>query len=555
MKGSTRTLRQALSRFLVVSLLVTFLFTTIVLYVMAVSQSWRSTREYAQNQLDLLALNGEQEVERVEQVSLGLAYNSTIQKVFLSPSVLRETNDRNVIAWVLSDYRNISDPGNIILFDTNGRVLTSSEGYREEANLFDRGYFKDIASSFGEPVWIPAHEDADDYRAGNRKVISLAQKVRRLDLERNTETGVLLGYILINVETGVFRDMLKKANWTKNGSVSILMPGNAVISSLGEETMKGIVVYSDFDRPEGWRLEGSVPVSQILFQPHLILPGLLVEVLLVILFVILSEKTGMKLAQPLQDLDHRMVLQDLSRQRSGTEVKKSGVAEIDSIQENYDRMIDRLLALTEQVTENQLREKEMQVATVQAELKSLQHQINPHFLYNTLDSINWMADAHGDEDIVEMVEKLADFLRFGVHAKGFVTLRQELKNVDNYIYIQNIRLGDRFRYTCKVVAEALDCQVLPLLIQPLVENSLVHGEAAHIDVIISIDDGRVRIAVRDDGSGISPERMKEVEKQEGVGLSNVAKRVRLAYGERGSFSLVSEPGVRTEAIITFPVQP
>jgi two-component system sensor histidine kinase YesM len=93
------------------------------------------------------------------------------------------------------------------------------------------------------------------------------------------------------------------------------------------------------------------------------------------------------------------------------------------------------------------------------------------------------------------------------------------------------------------------------LIQPLVENSLVHGEAAHIDVIISVDDGRVRIAVRDDGSGISPERMKEVEKQEGVGLSNVAKRVRLAYGERGSFSLVSEPGVRTEAIITFPVQP
>lgn len=202
----------------------------------------------------------------------------------------------------------------------------------------------------------------------------------------------------------------------------------------------------------------------------------------------------------------------------------------------------------------------------ETEYKFLRAQINPHFLYNTLDSISWMASMKGDKEVSKMAVALGRILRWAIsNTENLVELEEEIRNVEDYLSIQQIRYGEALSYTIAVEEEEMKYKVPKMILQPLVENALIHGlemKSTNKKVIISAEkrNHHLEVSVIDNGSGMSQERIDEVlggklkqEKQHGVGVYNVHQRIQMNYGEACGIQIISEPGKGTEIKMIFPL--
>jgi two-component system LytT family sensor kinase len=205
--------------------------------------------------------------------------------------------------------------------------------------------------------------------------------------------------------------------------------------------------------------------------------------------------------------------------------------------------------------ERELHASELEKGLAQAKLQALQMQLNPHFLFNTLHSISSLM--HKDVEAADrMITRLSDLLRAALEGAGTqeVSLRQELKMLELYLAIEQIRFGSRLSVKMDIAPETLDAQVPSLILQPLVENAIRHGiepraRPGCIELQAHRQDGTLALVVSDDGAGLAePEQIKE-----GVGLSNTRARLRELYGPAHQFELIrgAKGGVRVELSIPF----
>ncbi|HEY8462529.1 MAG TPA: sensor histidine kinase [Bacillota bacterium] len=258
-------------------------------------------------------------------------------------------------------------------------------------------------------------------------------------------------------------------------------------------------------------------------------------------------------------------LQSLTLQIRNVETGKNAVTvptkgndEIDVLTRNFNNMLMRITALMEEKYRLGQEIKSL-------ELKALQAQINPHFLYNTLDLINWMAVRTKTPEISRVVEALSQFYRLSLNkGEDTVTIASELKQVQAYVKIQNMRFNNCIRLSITVPPEIQACKILKLILQPLVENSIQHGilekdqETGTIQIQGSIEAGTIRLAVIDDGVGMTPEQTARILTEgggsgpNGYGVKNIHERLKLNYGEAYGLSYQSKPGKGTRAIITIP---
>jgi len=202
-----------------------------------------------------------------------------------------------------------------------------------------------------------------------------------------------------------------------------------------------------------------------------------------------------------------------------------------------------------------------------AEIRALQSQINPHFLYNTLGSVKWIASMQKADKIVEMTEALISILRYTAKLESsMVTLREEIDNIRNYIIIQNVRYYNRIQLQIQVDDSLLGSRMPKLILQPIVENAIFHGFAELEDEgIITVrahryDEG-IQIEISDNGAGIDPAtaewlnrelRSAENIQTSGIGLPNVQRRIQLHYGDRYGIGFHSAQGQGTTFVITLP---
>ena len=232
-----------------------------------------------------------------------------------------------------------------------------------------------------------------------------------------------------------------------------------------------------------------------------------------------------------------------------------------------------LHALFENMKALTLRESNAQLMKKQAELDALQSQINPHFLYNTLEAIRGQAIEYGLQDIEMMTRSLSKLFRYSIsNHNTLVTLREELDNVDNYLYIQHLRFNNKFTKISRIDEDALDYMVPKLIIQPIVENAIYHGLEMKIgqgQIIISayITETRLIIDIQDDGLGISEESLRRLNatlsegntqikphtKGSYIGLRNVNARIRLTFGKGYGISVYSTEGAGTDVQLKLPL--
>jgi two-component system sensor histidine kinase YesM len=212
------------------------------------------------------------------------------------------------------------------------------------------------------------------------------------------------------------------------------------------------------------------------------------------------------------------------------------------------------------------KEKEAGERQLEAEIKALEAQINPHFLYNTLDTINWMAIDKEDYDISNAINSLATILRYAItNSNAMVEIHQELEWLKNYIYLQQIRLKNTFCYELNAEAELLDYKIHKLILQPFIENAIIHGfdglTREHIlNIKLELQDDLIRILIKDNGKGIEPELVEEINRRifrssnrgGHIGMENVISRLSMYYGEAASVKVSSSLGEGTEVIILIP---
>lgn len=241
-------------------------------------------------------------------------------------------------------------------------------------------------------------------------------------------------------------------------------------------------------------------------------------------------------------------------------IAPSGQAEIRTMVHSFNSMVRRLKHLIE---ENQAQQEKKH----EAEIRALQSQINPHFLVNSLNSIRFMAQVAKFEGIRKMAEALIKILSTSFRSNtGFYSLKEELEVLDSFVYLMKIRYSDGFEIVYHVDEACLCCQVPRLILQPVVENSIVHGfselvdEIGRIDLTIELEEGLVCITVQDNGKGMDGQEIGQlmsgvgVEKENhtSIGVVNVLNRLKLNYGEQCGLTIESEPGKFTRTRICIP---
>lgn len=243
-----------------------------------------------------------------------------------------------------------------------------------------------------------------------------------------------------------------------------------------------------------------------------------------------------------------------------------GNDEIGMIDASFNQMMIRL---NEQIKQNYIQ----RIETREAELMAMQFQINPHFLYNTLESISGMAAVYGVTDISNMSERLGMMFRYSINKSGsvLVSLKQEIEHIENYFYIQNVRFSDSFTAVMDIPDELMNCKIPKFILQPVVENTIIHGfdnqnKKGFIEILASSDAQCLYIDVYDDGKGIIADRVEELNSHinqldnlyaEGtnrsIGIKNVNIRIKLIYGEEYGLQLSSGENMGTQVRIKLPL--
>lgn len=250
-----------------------------------------------------------------------------------------------------------------------------------------------------------------------------------------------------------------------------------------------------------------------------------------------------------------------------------GCVEMNVMGEEFNSMLNEIDGLTHRLVETNSKLYETELQKKQWELAGLRSQINPHFLYNTLEAVKGIAAEHGIGDIVEIVKALGAIFRYSIKGADMVSLRQEASIAKSYIRIQQIRFEGRFSVKSEFSEECLACIVPKMILQPFVENAIYHGLEMKMDEgMLTVggcigESGELLLWIKDNGMGMPREVLDRIRKsldspeasvlrQEGgssIGISNVHHRIRLTYGEAYGVTIDSSPEKGTEVIIRIPM--
>ena len=388
-------------------------------------------------------------------------------------------------------------------------------------------------------------EEAERIVAGLEAITEAEDNIARLD-----SVNKYLSNLRIYVDR-IEENLQKESHYEDN--MEIWENDVQIVTSLVGDTMSQYIYY------EVKGIQQSRAAYQAFFM-NMIRFSLLGMGIVLILVIILSYYIPRSITMPITRISK--VTDQVAKGNLSVRAAAESGAEARMLSDSLNAMIDKINELLDQVTTEQVRLRK-------AEFELLQAQINPHFLYNTLDTIVWLAEAGDQKRVVSMVGNLSDFFRTSLNqGKDIISIREELAHVRSYLEIQQVRYQDILRYEITVPEDLYEYKIPKITIQPLVENALYHGiknkrGQGTITVTGKRNENGFVLYVRDNGIGMTQERLKEVRAgiqklsytgKEIYGLYNVNERIRLNFGETYGISIESTYGEGTCVSISLPDQ-
>ncbi|MFB9329182.1 sensor histidine kinase [Paenibacillus aurantiacus] len=436
-------------------------------------------------------------------------------------------------------------------------------------------WLEQAKGKFGQPTFITTHE-VQSTSGSVYQVFSIARELRSFD------SGDTLGYIVIDIDPDAVRKLLaqvsmgsKESLYMTDGAGELVLrkEKTAVYSPLGKLAGEGVthmnadgqslLVAHVASAVTGWTTVGVVPVSELMKDSLVVRNSiLLVGTICIGLAVLVSVVIAFRITRPLRML--RTLMRKVERGDLNVAFPVAQWDEVGQLGSAFNLMVSRLSELGYRLYETEIREKD-------AEIAALQSKINPHFLYNTLGSISMYAEVEGNREVVKMTNNLSRLLRYSLSGrKESVTLHDELEHVKGYMTIQKMRYEDRIDFRLEADESLYAYPVIPLMIQPIVENAINHGldkgiGSGLIRLTCSQAQGVLSIVVEDDGIGMTGDRLSDMRERlsndrdlggtSGNGLMNVHRRVRLHYGEQYGLQLESMPFQGLKVTIRMPAMP
>lgn len=565
--------------------------------------SYQKSSQAIQKKIDTYSLQIVNQVARNIKVQMTILENDTVDIGF--SEIVQQTLNRygSLSEWGMLDAQEIiqnmlvkkftflNDISDVLIFARNNETINAFGNKGLKLNLkqnFQKRLIEEIRRNNGVPVWKALGWEDINHKVN--RIIEVKNSLIVCKAIRSLYEGEYIGAVVIRINERFFSEIYKEIDIGPGGEIFIIDGDGVVVSSrnpaipfkrkfrepsllnrIREFEKKGHDVfdisigkkrYLTAFSPMGnarWYMVSTIPYSYLNWEVGKIRNGIMIlGICCFLLAVLVSVLFTKSIAEPLKRLIHAM-----------NEVKKGNLAvavpdenhdEIAEVTRNFNNMVQEIDHLLQDIQKTEALKRD-------AELKALQAQINPHFLSNILNTAKLLANAQKAENIESLLTSLIQLLHVSMGKENdFITVRKEIEYLQNYLNIQEFRYFNKFQVRFDIEAEILDNQLPKFLLQPILENAIVHGIGPKkgqgiIEVKGFAFAGKMLFAITDDGIGMTQETIDRVLAEDnvsenqfcGIGVKNVAERVQLYFGPEYGLRIHSSPNYFTTVEITLPI--
>jgi len=573
------------------TIILAFVFVTLIPILFLLLYSYRSISKEIRDDFNVTYTAVAQGIDRnldiyfaqLRNESLELFASSTLQNILLEdPSLTNLTLDSIRFREEADNiYKYRTDIGSIKIYGQKSQryISTIVENIANETPTDDE-IIQKLQNGDGRFQILGVRLSSNDL-TNNLKAFSVGRVLK------NLRDGSTIGYLIVDLKYRNFAGVIGQSQTLEHGAILITLPdGTAIYNSSDHNNILIPYAQTDAYQNSQFSRENSAPLllkSSYFDWSYVIIPdntlisdrmsgmsklyviiGLIASAVLMVLAVAIARM----ISKPLERLEEAM---SSARDRQYNEI----VPTTDSFRE-VNRLAMYYNTMQVEIQSHVEKERELVLAQKDAEFKALQTQIAPHFLYNSLDSINCMAQIHGMQDISRMILSLAKIFQYNMqYTSNVVTFQDELNHVRNYFTLQAINYQDRFRIEYQIPPECLSHSVVKFMLQPLVENAIHHGvhqkkSDGLILIEASMDDSVLTVNIQDNGSGMKADDLAEITKMlsassdelllqqtktRKIGILNVNLRLKLLFGETAGISVISAEGAGTTFTLHIPERP
>ncbi len=489
----------------------------------------------------------------------------------------REEEEKRILSQFKTILDSRSDIYNIAVVANNGRSVLNDghDEFTEYINIKEQDWYN-AALTAKDGTAISSSHVQNSIKSSYKWVITLSKALV------NYNTGKQDGVFFVDLNYTAISELCSNNSIGNKGYIFILDEDGNIIYHPKQQLMYSGLITEKIDEimaadtdylntgdrdhtisksdKTGWTVVGAANTSELLKNnKQAQMMYLLVAAVLLLGVLVISNIISREITRPIRQLRDSMSMVEEGKFDKAN-VAVTAENEIGSLSKSFNVMTERIHTLMEQNVYEQKQKRKN-------EMRALQAQINPHFLYNTLDSIIWMSEAGQNEDVVLMTSALAKLLRQSIsNDKEQVTLAEEIDYVRSYLTIQKMRYKDKLEYSIEVAPEIRNVMIIKFALQPLVENAIYHGlkykeTKGNLNIRGYERGSKVCITVADDGVGMDNEALEHIfdeskkeHKSNGVGVPNVQKRLQLYYGSEYGITYISRKGVGTVATVTVPLK-
>ena len=480
--------------------------------------------------------------------------------------------------------------------------MAENSGYRRGGTIrnleefYKSRFYLEAKEKKGYPVWIEDAEQSRTFYENEQSVYGYADIATLSVAIYTLETREFLGVLIMNIDIKAFSEVARGYESYRDGNLfligsdgvligfnpSIVFPSFPDSDEMFEKMLKNKKDVFCIEQEEGKVLLAyeNIPgtdmfaayiadMSTLLADTYRIRNlCILVLVGTILVCLALSYYVTRSISEPVRNL-----VKVMRKARDGkwtVRYQNSGNDEITVLGEGFNEMADKTNQLIEQVYLSEIRRQKLQLSWKNAQLDAMLMQINPHFLYNTLDIIRWeaMYEANGESKVTRMIEQFSKLCRMGMKAGGnTISISEGLEHAKVYLEVINFRHQEKIQLQMDISRQAENCYIPQFVLQPIIENAIVHGfhdasKGCMIQISAKTEGTELEIQVKDNGTGMNQKELEnirkymgeEIDPEQSIGIVNVNQRIRLFYGEEYGIYIESREKEGTEVKILLPVR-
>ncbi len=570
--------------FILLILLTATILGSITYYQFATS-SQKKAEEYSIQLADQINRNLDRYFKEMQIISLSPLYDQEVLTILKNHQVPNDTTSFPPARERIQIWRYISslihmrnEIRGIHIMANDGNIFSNLDSNTILLKVFeqDSESIQQIKEADGKWIILPLHHP-NYYLNTHTAVFSVARLIRE------PSTQIPLGIIKVDIKQELVEEIVSKAN-TKNQFFIVNEDNEFIYPNKKEAKMttkvlsalenSGETTYSNIsiDDVEYMMVKNKSDYSgltTIMLTPRSEILAEVNDLRKVMFFVVLAgilvaSILGFILSKPLVGSIHRLreAMVGVEKGNFKQRVSIDSSDEIGELGKGFNVMVNEINRLVTEGYKTSIREKD-------AELRALQSQMNPHFLYNTLESISMLAITRGNLDVSDMVSSLGKLLRYTIdNTSKVVSLKEEIAFIRSYINVQKVRMGDKLHYREEIPLQLMEASVPKLILQPIIENAIVHGlrnRGGNVTLKAVAFEEKIHIIISDDGEGVGTKRLKELRENlqklestpskdhNGIALTNVHERVRLLFGNEYGIEIESEEEKGFSVTIKIPL--